>query len=567
LDKHAAAETLELFATLLELTEENPFRARAYASAARALESLEEPWEDLASSGRIAETKGIGKGIAATLKELAEAGTFSQLDELRTKVPDGVLDLLRVPGLGTKKARTLWRDLNIASLGQLEFACRVNHLIDLPGFGLKTQEKFLEGIAFLRKAEGRHLRHHALAAAAAFEEAVHSFSGIQKVIFAGSLRRGLETIGDLDVIIQAPREKHSKLRREFAGFLRVIDSKEKRVLAGRTENGFQIEVSICDAASLPLTLLFATGSKEHIEKLSQRAKKRGVNLKENAEGSSFSSEDDIYHALGLAPIPPELREGRDEIEKAAKGPFPALLDAEDLRGILHVHTTGSDGRATLREIAKASQDRGFQFVGIADHSQVAAYAGGLSPERVREQWNEIDKLNAQLAPFRILKGTEVDILTDGSLDFDDELLAGFDFVVASIHSGFRMTEQAATARLCRALENPHVDILGHPTGRLLLARDGYPVNMEAVIECAARHGKGIEMNCSPYRLDLDWRHLKTAEEAGVPVPLCPDAHDVEGLWDIFLGMQVARKGPLSAKACPSTWTVDEFLAWTASHGK
>jgi DNA polymerase (family 10) len=567
LDKHEAAETLEFFATLLELTEDNPFRARAYANAARMLESLEEPWDELARSGRIAEYRGFGKSLAAALKQLVETETFTELEELRAKVPDGVLELLRIPGMGPKKARALWQELHITSLGQLEYICRVNRLVDLPGFGLKTQQKFLDGIAFIRRSEGRHLRHHAQAAAAELEKSLRELGGIEKIIFAGSLRRGSETIGDLDVVIQAPATKHSELCRSIAKILSVKDARESRLLKGRTEEGFEVEIGFCDAATFASALLFATGSNAHLEQLASYAKNRGIEFSVENLTERFSSEDDIYRSLGLAPIPPELREGRGEIEKAAKGPFPPAICAEDLRGILHVHSNYSDGRATLRELAKAAQARGFQFIGITDHSQAAAYAGGLTPERVRAQWKEIDKLNTELAPFRILKGTEMDILTDGWPDFEDELLAGFDFVIASVHSGFHMTEEAATQRLCRALESPHVDILGHSTGRLLLARDGYPVNTEAIIECAARHGKAIEMNCSPYRLDLDWRFLEMAQEAGVPVPLCPDAHDVETLWDIYLGVQVARKGPLMAKMCPSTWTADEFLTWTESHGK
>ena len=567
MDKHDAAEALRFYATLLELTEETPFRARAYAGAARSLETLEEPWEELARSGRISEIRGIGKGLTAALKQFAETQTLPELDELRAQVPDGVLDLLRLPGLGTKKARALWQKLHIASLGQLEFACRVNRLIDLPGFGFKTQQKILEGIAFLRATEGRHLRHHALTATAVLEKNLNKLSGVEKVIFAGSLRRGNETIGDLDVIVQASANKHAKLQEQISKILHIETSSDDDILRGRTAEGFEVELSLHDAASLPVALLFATGSKAHLNELTQLAKKRGIAItNENLKGR-ISAEGDIYRMLGMAPIPPELREGRGEIKQASKTPFPRAITSKDLRGVLHVHTTASDGRSPLKEMALAAQENGFQYIGIADHSQSAAYAGGLTPERVREQWKEIDELNSELAPFRILKGTEVDILADGSLDYDDELLAGFDFVIASIHSGFRMTEEAATERLCRALENPHVDILGHPTGRLLLARDGYPVNMEIVIKCAAAHGKAIEMNSSPYRLDLDWRHLQTAQEAGVPVPLCPDAHDVNGLSDIHIGVQVARKGPLLPDACLSTWSVDKFSEWTASHNK
>jgi DNA polymerase (family 10) len=277
------------------------------------------------------------------------------------------------------------------------------------------------------------------------------------------------------------------------------------------------------------------------------------------------SEAELYAALGLAVVPAPLREANLELRKLEAGNYPEPVKLSDFRGILHNHTTASDGHNTLREMAEAMIDMGYEFLGIADHSQVAAYANGLTPARVRQQWEDIDTLNKELAPFRILKGTEVDILADGSLDYDDELLAGFDYVVASIHSGFKMSVEAATDRLCRALENPHVDILGHPTGRLLLRRDGYEIDHDKIIACAAEHGKAIELNANPQRLDIDWRWLKRCIELEVPVPINPDAHSITGLRDIRFGVEVAAKGPLPARLCPSCWSADEFLDWCRSH--
>jgi DNA polymerase (family X) len=286
---------------------------------------------------------------------------------------------------------------------------------------------------------------------------------------------------------------------------------------------------------------------------------------DNNSFKNVQTETEIYNALGLEFVPPPLRESAETVVPAGSRKFPAAVADADVKGILHCHTTASDGRDSLRAMAEAMIVRGFEYLGIADHSQAAAYARGLSPERVREQWKEIDRLNAELAPFRILKGTEVDLQAGGLLDFDDDLLAGFDFVIASVHSGFNMTEEEATERVCRALENSNVDILGHPTGRLLLERSGYPLNHERVIACAAQHRKGIEFNCNPHRFDLDWRWLSLCEDLHVPVPLCPDAHDIAGLWDIRYGVDVAAKGPLTAANCLTTWSAERFVDWCRSH--
>jgi DNA polymerase (family 10) len=367
-------------------------------------------------------------------------------------------------------------------------------------------------------------------------------------------------------------QDHARIR-EFALAESDIhwEERDNEILAGRTINSLNIELSVVTPADAPHRMLLATGSKDHLRDLERFATTKGFKLTAagllDAAGDPVQAktETDLYAALGLAFVPAPLREAGLTFRSLFEGGYSEPLTLKDFRGILHNHTTYSDGHNSLREMAEAMVANGYEFLGIADHSQVAAYANGLTPDRVRKQWEEIDALNESLSPFKILKGTEVDILPDGSLDFDDELLAGFDFVVASIHSGFKMTVEAATDRLCRALESPHVDILGHPTGRLLLKRDGYEIDHEKVIACAAEHGKAIELNANPQRLDIDWRWLMRCIELEIPIPINPDAHSIIGLQDIRYGVEVAAKGPLPARLCPSCWSAEEFLDWCRSH--
>ncbi|RPH93273.1 hypothetical protein EHM69_10760 [candidate division KSB1 bacterium] len=561
--KQEAAAALRQYAVLLELIGEDAFRARAFDYAARTLEMQGESLEELLAENRLAAIKGIGKGVTAAIVEFAERGTFGDLDNALEKVPSGVLELLRVEGLGPKRARTLWQDARITSLAYLENALDTGVVEKLPGFGAKTAEKFRAGLAYLKTVSGRHWRHHAQRAADALSESLTQIHGIDEVFFGGSLRRGMETVGDLDVLVMAPENRIESVRTAVLTLPGVTWEETGTILRGKNIAEFPIELSIISKHEAAARKVLVTGSKEHLSALKQICATRKLAL-ENIEAET---EEQVYAVLGLTYVPPALRENGSTIAPAGSREFPAPVAWEDIRGILHCHSTYSDGHNSIAELARAMIERGYHYLGIADHSQTAAYAHGLTPDRVRAQWREIDELNKQLAPFRILKGTEADILPDGSVDFDDEILAGFDFVVASIHSGFNMTEVQATERLCRALENPHVDILGHPTGRLLLERNGYPVNHEHLIACAAQNGKGIELNCSPHRLDLDWRWLSVCEEMHVPVPLCPDAHHIDGLWDIRWGIDTAAKGPLTAGNCPSTWGVETFLDWCRNHGR
>ncbi|MBU0509886.1 hypothetical protein KKH27_13770 [bacterium] len=559
--RQETATFLRQYAVLLELLGEDSFRARAFDNAARSLEAQSDSLESLIAGDRLVTIQGIGKGVAAAITEISTRGTFADLDRAREQVPPGVLELLRVEGLGPKKAQTLWRQASITSLAALEIALEAGVVATLPGFGTKTAEKLRSGLAFIKSVSGRHWRHHAERTAQACREAIENIAGVDEVFFGGSYLRGLETVGDLDIVVIAQFDRHEDIRQSILRLPGLTWEETGRLLKGWTASRFPIELSVVSPRDAVIRKLLVTGSHEHVQALRVVAEKRGYDL----ERIEAASEEDLYARLGLEYVPPPLRESAKTVMSAGSKVFSDPVKASDIRGILHCHTTYSDGHHTLRELAEAASGRGYEYLGIADHSQSAAYARGLTPERVREQWREIDELNRELAPFRILKGTEVDVLADGSLDFADELLAGFDFVVASVHSGFNMTEAEATRRICNALANPQVDILGHPTGRLLLERNGYPVNHEEVLQCAARNGKAVELNCNPHRLDLDWRWLSRCEELGVPVPLCPDAHHVDGLWDIRFGIEVAAKGPLTAMNCLSVWDVNRFVSWCKDH--
>jgi DNA polymerase (family 10) len=572
LSRSDAAAVLKEYSVLLDLTEENDFRSKTFANAARQLEIQSEPLADLIEANKLESIRGFGKSVSLTIRTLAETGTFEDLERVRKEVPQGVLDLMQIEGLGPKKAKVLWKQAGIISILALEEAIRNHTLPQLPGLGEKTLEKFLFGIEFLQKHSGRRLRHKAVAESERLNEILKHIAGVQDVFFGGSLRRGCETVGDLDTIIIAEPSAIESVREAVLhnDCFHWTDSASS-IMRGETSNGIAIELSVIAPAEAPYRKLLATGSKEHLADLKILAARTGLVLAENGLSDSVGklipaeTEDDLYRALKLESVPAPMREPMTILRKLGEGCYPNPVQLKDFRGIIHNHTTFSDGHNTLREMTDAMIKMGYEYLGIADHSQVAAYANGLTPERVRRQWEEIDTLNQLLSPFRILKGIEVDILPDSSLDFDNELLAGFDYVVASIHSGFNMSEPAATERLCRALENPHVDILGHPTGRLLLKRDGYPVNHERIIACAAEHGKAIELNASPYRLDLDWRWLSLCIENNVPVPINPDAHDIDGLADIRYGVEVAAKGPLPIELCPPCWSAAKFLIWCRSH--
>jgi DNA polymerase (family 10) len=574
MDKKQVAAILEEIATLLEFKGENPFKTRAYNNAARALEGLTEDLAELVASRRLREIKGIGDAISEKITELVTTGRLKYYDDLRAGFPAGLLDLLRIPGLGSKKAKKLFEALNITSIDALEKACRENRLIDLEGFGKKSQEKFLEGIRQVREFSSRHLFHHTLEAAMPLFEIVRRHPKVIRAELAGSLRRCKETIKDIDIVASCKDADRPAIMEAFTKFpgVRHIIAKGDTKSSVLLEKGIPADLRLLSDEEYPYLLHHSTGSAEHNVAMRSHALKRGIKMSDYGlfKGNKLircKDEAEIFAALGMSYVPPEMRENMGEIEAALKDEIPELIEKKDLRGVLHCHSTHSDGANSLREMAEACQKLGFEYLGICDHSMSVAYARGLSPERVKAQQKEIDKLNAEMKNFRIFKGTECDILPDGKLDYPEKILESFDFVVASIHSSMNMTEEKATTRLIKAMEHPAVRILGHPTGRLLLGREGYPINHRKVIDAAAALGVCIEINASPHRFDLDWRYCKYARDKGVLLSINPDAHSIDGLADTFYGVGIARKGWLRRQDVLNTKSTKEIEKWFAKKRK
>lgn len=536
--------------TLLEVRGENPFRCRAYHNAAQTLKGLPSDLSEMIADGRLAETPGIGTTMFSKIVQLATTGHLPAYDDLRRATPPGLVALLRVPGLGPKKIKVLHDELKIESLADLRVAGEAKMIAPLKGFGAKTEQKILDGISFVESVGDRILQSKARRLVAPILEAIRQHPLVLRAEVCGSLRRRAETIGDLDILFSAenpvPVLDHFVKLPEVATVLAHGPTKA----SVRIADGVQCDLRGVEDSQFPFALHYFTGSKAHNIAIRRRALAHGYSLNEYSlsgeKGSvACKTEADLFAALGLAYIPPELREDVGEIEAAEKGPLPPLVELSDLTGTFHCHTDWSDGQATLEEMAQAAQSLGLTYLGIADHSRSAGYAGGLSIERVRQQWAAIDALNETFGgKFRIFKGTECDILGDGSLDYPDEILDGFDYVVASVHSSFGMPRDEMTARIVRAAANPRVTMLGHPTGRLLLARDAYAVDVDAVIEAAAKAGTMIEINASPHRLDLDDIHCRRAKAQGVTIVVNPDAHSTGGLADLDYGVGVARRAGL-----------------------
>jgi DNA polymerase (family X) len=542
------AQIIDEMGTLLELRGENPFRVRAYHTAAQALVNLAGDLPEMIADGRLKEVAGIGDTMYSKIVQLATTGHLPSYDELRRSTPPGLVALLRIPGLGPKKIKVLHETLKIESMADLRAAGETGLIAKLKGFGGKTEAKILEGIAFVEKAGERILQSDALRLVAPILAAVRNHPQVIRAEVCGSLRRRAETIGDLDVLFSsknAPAVLDTFVKLPQVATVLAHGPTKASV---RLADGVQCDLRGVEDAQYPFALHYFTGSKAHNIVMRKRALARGLSLNEyaltGADGPiPCETESDLFEALGLAEIPPELREDHGEIDAALAGRLPSLVERADLTGTFHCHSDWSDGGATLAEMAAAAQARGMQYLGIADHSRSAAYAGGLSIERVREQWAEIDGLNKRFgSKFHLFKGTECDILADGSLDYPDELLDGFDYVVASVHSIFNLPRDEMTKRIVRALSNPRVTMLGHPTGRLLLARDGYNLDLDAVIDAAAAAGTMIEINANPHRLDLDAIHCRRARQKGVMIVINPDAHSVGGLDDLEYGVSVARRG-------------------------
>lgn len=569
-----AAAALAEIAMLLEVVGGNPFRAKAFQSAARLLETSGADLTALAAAGELRTLSGVGEGIAGVLTELVTTGTSRMLEELRAQTPVGLYDVMRIKGVGAKRGRTLYKDLGIDSLEKLEEAAGKGKLAKLPGFGAKTEQKILEGVAFARSMRGRRRYFQAVDAAAALLELVEGLPGVAKASSAGQVRRRLEVVESIDLVASA-RKPEAVLGafRALQGIASLDDDDADLQAEVELVDGLRATLTCVAPAAYATTLIHATGSEAHWTQLVALAKTRKLRLEpgglyEGKKRLALPDEDAVYKALGLAWIPPELREGWGEIEAAAENRLPKLVETEDLRGTFHCHTSYSDGRATVAEMAEAARERGWRYLGIADHSQSAGYAGGLPVTAVKRQHREIDAWNAEHGGkgkkrFRLFKGVESDILADGSLDYPDDVLRSFDYVVGSIHSAFALPEKEQTARLIRAVSNPHITILGHATGRLLLRRTGYAVDARAVIDAAAEHGTCVEINADPHRLDVDWKNARYAAEKGVLVPINPDAHSTGALGNVMYGVNVARKAWLTAPQVLNTWELKEledFLA-------
>jgi len=560
MDKRQVANILDEIGTLLELQGESSFRSQAYHNAARAIDQLEEDLTQVWSSGRLGSIRGIGQTMEEKISTLLRTGELPFYTQLRQKTPPGLLQMLRLPGLGPKKVKALYDQLGIQDLEQLRQACAHGQVAELKGFGAKTQQKILEGIDFLSEAGTRVRLDQALDLAAELLDGLRTAPGIQRMELCGSLRRRKEVIQDIDILISS--EDAAPIMRQFIGLpagVQVVGhgpTKSSIVVERSLSSGKRVRMNadlrVVRDEQFPLALHYFTGSKEHNIAMRARAQHYGLKLSEyELAGPKHrvvcKDEADLFRALELDPIAPEMREHTGEIEAAAEHRLPTLVEAEDLQGTFHCHTSWSDGAATVREMAEAAKRLGFKYLGIADHSQSLTVANGLSPDRVRRQQEEIDEVEAHVHGITLFKGTECDILADGQLDYDDALLETFDYVVASVHSHFNQSQSEMTERIVRAVRHPRVTMLGHATGRLLLRRDGYKVDLEAVLHAAAETGTLVEINAHPQRLDIDWIHCKRAKALGVRLVINPDAHNVEDLGYVSFGIDVARRGWLEKK--------------------
>jgi DNA polymerase (family X) len=574
--KNEIADALEEMGTLLELQGANPFKSRAFHNAARAIEGLPEDIAEIVKEGKLREVKGIGEGIARIITDFVKNGSSNDYVELRSSVPDGVLKMLRIQGLGPKKVKVLYEKLKITGVEDLEDAAQQGRLASLEGFGKKTEENILKGIQALRSHSDKSLYPVAAEAARILMEVLRGDHGVIRAEVAGSLRRRKEVVGDIDLLVSAQEKSRERLMDVFTSHADVqsIIAKGETKSSVILSRGIHCDLRIVNDEEFPFALNYFTGSKEHNVEMRSRARKHGWSLNEytlsqldkTESGKKpgrlpvCKDESDIYKALGLAYIPPELRENAGEFEAAESGTLPVLVTDEDVRGTFHCHSTYSDGVNTIEQMVAAARKKGWVYLGIADHSRAAGYAGGLSIDRLKAQMAEIDAINETLTGFRVLKGTECDILPDGSLDFPDKILSLLDYVVVSVHSSFTMSEKDMTRRIIKALKNKYVTMLGHPTGRLLLTRNAYPVNMTQVIDAASEYGKYIEINAHPMRLDLDWRMCRYAREKGVRIAVNPDAHSIEGLNDVAYGVGIARKGWLRREDLINTGSTKEVLA-------
>ena len=530
----------------MELHDENPFKIKTIANAAFKVDKLPYPISDK-SLAEMEQIDGLGKSTAAKVWALIETNSIPELSDLLAKTPPGIVEMMRIKGLGPKKIVVIWKDLEIDNVGELYYACNENRLIEAKGFGLKTQEEIKKIIEFNMASNGRFIYARIENFAEVLLENLKILFSNQEIFLTGQYRRRCEIIDSLDIVITEQIIDDTAAMLSKAGL--VPEAAAENSIACTTEFGIDVKLIFCSTEALGWQMIMQTGSKVHADELALKLVNTDV---------SGKSEYEIYEMAGIPFIEPELREGLNEFELAAAEKLPALISYSDLTGTLHNHSTWSDGIHTLEEMAVFCKDElKLSYLGICDHSKSAFYANGLNEIRVAAQQREIDELNIKLAPFRIFKGIESDILYDGSLDYSNEVLATFDFVVASVHSILKMSEEKATDRLIKAIENPFTTILGHPTGRLLLSRSGYPIDHRKVIDACAANNVVIEINANPLRLDLDWRWQQYAVEKGVLLSINPDAHRKEGFYDMHYGTLIARKGGVSKTNCLNAFDLEQ----------
>jgi DNA polymerase (family 10) len=578
MDKNQVAALLEEIGTLLALQKDsNTFEVRAYENAARTVNGLDGDINQLVREDKLKGIPGLGPRILQRIEEAVKTDKIAYRDELRASTPAVKLEMARIPGLGPKRINTIYEQLHVNSIAELEQACKDDRVAHIPGFGKKTQDKILQGIDFLRQHADRYLYPVAEEEAEKIRAALAQLPQIVRLQVAGSLRRRRETVKDIDMVASVADNADPSARRAIMDFFTSQPSVIAITGKGETKSsvvltsGIAMDLRVVEDSHFPYTLHHFTGSKEHHIPLRRRALSMGMTINDyglfktgggHEELVPCHDEADLYAALGLDYIEPEMREDMGEIEAAAQHTLPRLVQYSDLRGVLHAHSTWSDGQNSIREMAEACIVRGYSYLGITDHSKVAAYANGLSEDDLLHQSDEIDRLNAEFAGrFTIFKGIECDILRDGQLDFDDHVLARLDFVVASIHSNFNLPPEDQTRRMVNAIANPYVDIVGHPTGRILLGRAGYALDMDAVINAAAEYGVCIEINAHPSRLDLDWRLVHKARDKGIKIPVDPDAHVITGIDDMRYGIGIARKGWLRAEDVLNTLEAAEVRAF------
>ena len=563
MDKKEIVSILNEVCVLLELKGENFFKIRAYQMAARALEVTDIAIDSSTSVEELQKINGIGESIANQISTLIRTGDLKLYSDLKSAIPPGLLDMLKIPKLGSKKVRYLYDSLGICNIDELKYACLENKLINLPNFGLKTQENILKGIEFVSKYKDRFLYASVIDEALQLENLVKNLDCVIRCSLAGSLRRKKEIIKDIDIV--ASTENPAMLMDFFTGIKQAaqVIAKGETKSTIRLKSGISVDIRAIKDFQYPYAQHHFTGSKEHNTAMRSLAKKYDMKMNEYGlfngdEPVVCKNEREIFEVFGMDYIEPELRENTGEIQAALNKTLPRLLKEEDIRGLFHFHTILSDGNMSLESAVQELKRLGFKYCGIADHSKTAFYASGIKDGDIQSYLEEIDRVNSLNPYFKVFKGIESDILSDGSLDYSDEILSGFDFVIIAIHSQFNMAEKQMTSRIIKGMQNRFATILAHPTGRLLLSRDPYTVNITEIIDAASEYNVDLEINSSPFRLDLDWRYCRYARDKGVKMFIDPDAHSIEGFEEFKFGVNIARKGWLEKKDIANTLETDKM---------